>query len=126
MMSDPERNDLSSLDLQADRVERMVSTILERAAFELKRRQRAGVLTLPGMSVLDGLLGWARPALATAAALAVISLAALSRLDRVVPAGDDAAFFQSAALPAPVQVWLEEGQPPSVVDLFAVADGENR
>lgn len=123
-MHEPERNDLTSLDLQSERVERMVSNILERTAFELRRRQRT-VRVLSGMSVLDGLLGWARPALATAAALALISLAALSRLERPAPVTGDTAFFQSAALPAPVQVWLEEGQPPSVVDMFAVTDGEN-
>ena len=125
MMHEPERNDLTSLDLSPDRVERMVVHIMERTAFELRRRQQAAVRALPHMSVLDGLIGWARPALATAAALALISLAALSRLERHVPSTDDPAFFQSAALPAPVQEWLEEGQPPSVVDMFAVADGEN-
>jgi hypothetical protein len=95
----------------------MVRQIMARSMSELQRRQGSGVFGL-----FDGLLVWARPALATAAALALLSLIALSQLD-AAGGTPQATFIRSASIPAPMSVWLEEGQPPNTFDLI-VLDGE--
>jgi hypothetical protein len=124
-MHEPERQDLTSLDLGGDRFERVVANIMERSQFELRRRAAAPRVT--GFSLLDGLLGWSRPALATAAALAAVSLVALSQLDRPTDADGEAAYFLSSSLPVPVQEWLEDGEAPGVGDGFGfvIASREN-
>jgi hypothetical protein len=118
-MREPEAPDLGPLDprSQTERWDRMVSTIMSRCAVELRRRQSA-----PVIGVLEGLLAWSRPALATAAALAALSLAALAQQDNAPETNPT--FIWSAALPAPVEAWLQEGQPPTMLDMF-VLDGEN-
>jgi hypothetical protein len=120
-MREPERPDLSPLDprVDVDRWERLVRRIMTRSAAELQRRQAAGVFGL-----FDGLLAWSRPALATAAALAALSLLALSQL-KTPTLAQPATFIRSAAIPAPMSVWLEEGQPPSMLDLIVLTNGEN-
>src|SRR5262245_4369133 len=119
-MREPERPDLSALDPRRDgkRWEGMVRQIMARSLIELQRRQGSGVTGL-----FDGLLIWARPALATAAALALLSLIALSQLE-TSGATPQATFIRSASIPAPMSVWLEEGQPPNMLDLIILADGE--
>ena len=119
-MREPEAPDLGPLDprIQTERWDRMVSNIMARCAVELRRRQNAPVL-----GVLDGLLAWSRPALAAAAALAALSLVALARQDNAANETNPT-FIWSAALPAPVEAWLQEGQPPTMLDMF-VLDGEN-
>lgn len=119
-MREPEAPDLRPLDPrnQLEHWDRMVATIMARCAIELRRRQIA-----PSIGVFDGLLAWSRPALATAAALAALSLAALAQQDKA-PLEANPTFIWSAALPAPVEAWLQEGQPPSMLDMF-VLDGEN-
>lgn len=113
-MIDPEGLDLSPLDpqLDAQRWERMVSGIMSRATFELRRRAAAARVPTP----LDSLVAWMRPALATAAVLALLSLLALFR------AGERGyhprMFFESADLPVPVTIWLEGGQAPTASDLL--------
>ncbi|MGH7469042.1 MAG: hypothetical protein ACRENP_13890 [Longimicrobiales bacterium] len=118
-MREPERPDLTPLDprREPDRWERMVRHIMARSTGELQRRQAAGVFGL-----FDGLLAWSRPALATAAALTALSLFALSQLEsRAQPT----LFIRSASIPAAMSVWIEEGQPPSMLDLIVLANGEN-
>jgi hypothetical protein len=120
-MIEPERQDLSSLDPRkdAERWDRMVANILQRSAFELRRRRVAA----EEVSIFDGLLSWTRPALATAAALTLLAIAALSQAEN---AGlvDDGAFIWSASTPAPMQEWLANDAPPAVFDLL-VLTGEN-
>jgi hypothetical protein len=67
-------------------------------------------------------LAWARPALATAAALALISLFMLSRLGTPT---QPATFIRAANMPEAMSVWLEEGRPPSMLDLIVLTNGEN-
>ena len=120
-MRDPERPDLSALDWQSsDRWERMIAQIMARSATELQRRRVAGTFGL-----FDGLLAWARPALATAAALALLSAFALARVGSTDGIETDPAFFRSASLPGPIEAWLEAGEPPTVLDLFVLTSGEN-
>jgi hypothetical protein len=119
-MKEPERLDLDALDPRRDheRWERMVRQIMTRSSAELQRRQGSAVFGL-----FDGLVAWSRPALATAAALAALSLVALSQV-RTTPAIAQTAYFRTADLPAPMTVMLEEGEAPSVLDLL-VMSGEN-
>lgn len=128
MMFEPERQDLSALGPAPERLERMVSTILERSALELKRRA-AGAVRAPSFGVFDGLLAWSRPALATAAMLALLSLVALSRLERQGANAEAMSFrsyFQTASLPEPVELWMQQGDAPSALDMLVVTgSGEN-
>ena len=124
-MRDPERPDLSAFEWDyTQRRERMVTHILRRTSAELERRRQAGTFGL-----FDGLLAWARPALAAAAALALISLYALTRTNS--PATQNAngalsgAFFRSSALPGPLQTWIEAGEPPTTNYIVLTAGGEN-
>ena len=117
-----ERQDLSLLDLPTDRVERMVSNIMERSQLELRRRQHAAAAA-PRFGLFDGLLAFSRPALATAAMLALVSLVALQQVES--DESTDQTFIWSANLPAPVEVWLEEGQPPTMLDMIVLGGEEN-
>jgi hypothetical protein len=119
-MREPERFDLSALDpsRDSDRWELMVRQIMWRSTAELQRRQSSAVFGL-----FDGLVAWARPALATAAALAAISLVAMSQF-RSPTVVTETTYFQSPDLPAQVAVMLEEGQTLSMLDLL-VMSGEN-
>ena len=121
-MRDPERPDLSAFEWDyTQRRERMVTHILGRTATELERRRQAGTFGL-----FDGLLIWARPALATAAVLALISLYALSHQAQAGSAGGlSGAFFRSASLPGPLQAWIEAGEPPTANYIVLTAGGEN-
>jgi hypothetical protein len=121
-MRDPERPDLSAFGWDNDeRWNRMVQRIMWRAAPELQRRRSSA----GAFGVFDGVLAWARPALATAAALALLSLLALARLETNRANETQAVlFFRSNALPAPLQTMLEAGELPAN-ELFAVTGGEN-
>ena len=120
-MHEPERQDLTTLELHPDRVERMVAHVMEHSQLELRRRQRAAAGSRFG--VFDGLLAWSRPALATAAMLALMSLVALQQFKP--REATDNTFIWSASLPAPVEVWLEEGQPPTMLDMIVLGTEDN-
>jgi hypothetical protein len=119
-MREPDRPDLSPLDLRPDspRWERVVRQIMLSSAAELLRRRAAGKFGL-----FDGLLAWARPALATAAALVLLSVGVLSQFKTPKAMTNPVTFFESPGMPQPVSVWLEEGQPP--LDLILISTGEN-
>ena len=123
MMHEPERQDLTTLVLQPDRAERMVAHVMEHSQLELRRRQRASAGSRFGL--FDGLLTFSRPALATAAMLALLSLVALQQAPKAAPTADNNTFIWSASLPAPVEVWLEEGQPPTVLDMIVLGTEDN-
>lgn len=101
---DDDRIDLSALAGFRDRASRdaAVARVLARLEPELARRARE--LTPFGL-----LAAWARPALASAAALAAVALLALGTLDRdaPVPAGVADAF----ELPAPAMALLDDEAP---------------
>jgi hypothetical protein len=119
-MKEPERLDLDALDPRRDHEqwERMVRQIMTRSSAELQRRQGSAVFGL-----FDGLLTWSRPALAAAAALAALSLVALSQFQRPTVV-TQSTYFESPGLPTPVAIMLEEGQALSMLDLL-VMSGEN-
>jgi hypothetical protein len=119
-MMDPERPDLSAFEWDdAARWERMVKHIMWRSSAELERHRLAGTFGL-----FDGLLAWARPALATAAALTLISLYALLQSEAGPGASLSGAFFRSAALPGALETWLEAGEPPTA-NFIVLPGGEN-
>ena len=121
-MKEPEAPDLGPLDPrnEADRWDRMVSSIMARCALELRRRQNA-----PSVGVFDGLLAWSRPALATAAALALLSLLALSQLEARRSLSPSVAYFKSPNMPEPMTLMLEEGEAPSMLDMLVLSEREN-
>jgi len=110
--------DLTALDptLDRERWERRISTISALARPELARRAAAS--ESPSLV----LLGWFRPALSAAAALALCAAAALAMLLQGTSGTPEPALAAEALrLPAPVALWLGEDQPPTVADLaFAV------
>lgn len=112
--------DLRPLDptLDPERWERRIARITALAAPELARR--AAVETGPSLV----LLGWFRPALATAATLALCAGAALVMLlQSPAAAPEPPAMAEALRLPAPVALWLGEEQPPSVADLASAVQG---
>lgn len=107
----PERVDLSPLDVTADqlRYERLVRRIMAAAEPELARRaEQAGPLAL--------VAGWARPTLAAAAVITAIALGALTAIERngVEPARSMA---DALGVPAPAAEWLEADREPTAADL---------
>jgi len=119
-MMDPERPDLSAFEWDDNtRWDRMVKHIMWRSSAELERRRLSG-----SFGLFDGLLAWARPALATAAALTLISLYALMQSEARSGSSLSGAFFRSAALPGPLQTWLEAGEPPTA-NFIILTGGEN-
>ena len=121
-MSD-ERVDLSALDPIPDpRFERMVTNITTRAHTELARRAAAG-----RQSVVELVASWARPALAAAATIAVVSmtlLALFSPSNAEVPTG---AYMPASEVPPAASEWYEEDREPTASDLLvAVSQGDKQ
>lgn len=120
---DRERLDLSALDPSADpeQWERLIGAITRRAAPELARR---AVTHSPALL----LVSWARPMLATAAAIATISAAALAMKAR--SPGQEVTIargvIEALEIPAPAAEWLDEGRAPTVDDLILVLEGGSR
>lgn len=112
-MSDDTRVDLSPLDPERDptRLERSARAIASRVAPSLRQRRER----VPGL--WEGLLGWRRPVMASAALVAVASLVVLAmpvpttRADSV-PARP-LTLEEAAGLPAPLAAWVEDGRPPA-------------
>jgi hypothetical protein len=110
---EPERIDLSPLDLRTDQLayERLVRRIVDAAAPELARRTAAtGPLAL--------VAGWARPTLIAASIVAVLAAGALLSTDRD-PSSETAPAMAVDALgvPVPASQWLEAGREPDAGDL---------
>lgn len=116
--------DLRPLDPTHDRErwERRIATITALAAPELARRAMIADSRAESPSVV--LLGWFRPALATAATLALCAGAALAMLlQSPAPEPATPAMTEALRLPAQVALWLGEEQPPSVADLASAVQG---
>lgn len=113
--------DLSALDPATDpeRWEALVARITRAARPELERRSD---LASPVISIA----GWLRPALATAATLAVMSAATLLLVERApamrIPGSSEAA--TELNLPAPLGDWLSEDRPPTVVEVMVALEGD--
>lgn len=116
MSREPERVDLSPLDLTLDRLayERLVRRIVDAARPELARRAAPG-----------GLLGlmadWARPTLAAAAIIVLLAVGALVATERT-GANVEIRSLAGLGVPAPVAEWLEEGREPTASDLVLAVE----
>ena len=115
-MSD-ERFDFSALDLTRDvqRTERMVGNIMRRARAELARRAAGRE---PGPVEL--VAAWYRPALATAAAIAAVSLTLLATVRP--PAVQATETLSAGDVPTAMNVWYEEQRSPTAEELLVVAN----
>lgn len=113
-----ERIDLSSLGLSQDpeRMERMVGGVMWRARSDLARRSRA-------LGPVEAVAAWFKPALAAAAAIAVISVGALTSVQRSdadpVQVG---AYMSGTDVPPAATGWYEEGGSPTAAELLVAAD----
>lgn len=115
--------DLSPLDPTVDRerYEQLVRRIVDRALPELDRRAAAATA-----SVVAVLAGWARPAIAAAAVIAILATATvdvLGPLDHGSGAAEGVTIVDVLELPAPLAGWLAEGGPPSISAVIAAAEG---
>lgn len=121
-----ERIDLSALDPFADPAARdaFVARVLDRGAFELARRRRdtAGEPLWNGGSVFGVMAGWARPALAAAALVLLVSGYAL-RTGRAQQQEAQSGLIEAMALPSPVEQWLSEERTPTTADLILTLEG---
>lgn len=118
-----ERFDLSPLQPDEARFERMVGNITGRARFELARRAAAQRQT-----VFEMVAGWAKPALLAAAAVAAVSLGLLTAFDRTrAEAATATAYMPATELPATASDWYEEGRDPTVDELLVAGnEGEGQ
>lgn len=116
-----ERFDFSPLDLEKDRqrFERMVGNVMWRARGELARRAAAGQV-----GVVETMAAWFRPAMAAAAAIAVISLTMLATAGRADADPQTGMYMSSAVVPAAMTSWYEEDRLPTADELLLAAHGE--
>lgn len=110
---EPERIDLSPLDLAADQLayERLVRRVMDASAPELARRAASsGPLML--------VAGWARPTLVAASIVAILAAGALLSTDResTDPAAPEMV-VDALGVPVPASQWLEAGREPDAGDL---------
>jgi len=115
--------DLSALDPTRDeaRWEALVRRIMDEATPELTRRAtRNDPFALLG--------SWARPMIAAAASIAVVSLALLQRDSGPVELGATASLniLEALEVPKPAADWLAEDRAPTVADLVAALEADTR
>ncbi len=111
--------DLRPLDPSRDpaRWERLIAATSARAALELARRRRA-------RSPAFVLAGWARPGLAAAAVLALVSAGVLALAPGAEAAQPRVA--EALGVPGTVADWVETGHAPSAAELAASLGGGAR
>ena len=109
---EPERVDLSPLDLTEDQLayERLVRRVMDAAGPELARRARAA-------TPLALLSGWARPMLTAAAIIAALALGAIMATERPAGTAETGSMADALGVPAPAAEWLAEGREPTEADL---------
>jgi hypothetical protein len=112
MIMEPERLDLSPLDVTADQLhhERLVRRVLEAAGPELERRRAT-------RTALGLLGGWARPVLTAAALVAALAGGVLIATERDRPAEPAGDVAEALGVPSPASDWLAEGREPTRSDL---------
>jgi hypothetical protein len=99
------------------RWERLVSVIVTSASPELGRRRRSA-------SLPDLVLQWARPALATAATVALlISAAAVLRPGGMQAGATTRASVAGSVMPEQYAAWLVAGYEPTVTELVVALEG---
>jgi hypothetical protein len=116
MMDD--KIDLTALEPDATELELLVAAITQRAAPELERR---AALDVSPIAVLHD---WARPALAAAAAVALICVSVLAGHEFGGVTTPGTGLTEALAVPAPVNEWLAGDRSPTVADLMLAMEGE--
>lgn len=123
---DNRRLDLTPLDPfgDADRFERMVRSIVSRAAPELERRAALD------SSLFMLLAAWSRPVLAAAAVLLALIGTTFSVVDRVGASAANGVYgglIDLLDIPAPAADWLREEREPVLEELLLLAqEGDER
>ena len=115
-MSD-EALDLSSIDLDEARRERLLAAIMARVEPELVRRRSArGVLGLVS--------SWRVPVIAASVLITALSLGTLALTDRGAERATTSAvdLYDALELDQPVRRWLAEGRGPTAADLVTVLE----
>ena len=116
-MSD-EALDLSSIDLDPERRERLVASIMARVEPELvRRRSMRGVLGLVAT--------WRVPVIAASMLITALSVGALLVAKRASAETASAVavdLYDALELDQPVRRWLAEGRGPTTVDLVTVLE----
>lgn len=112
------RIDLTALDPRAhpDRWDEMVRNVSRRAAPELERRRASGA----GMLWLAHA---ARPILAAAAVLALLSGALFGLTHRPTESAGASSIAEALGFPVPVAEWLADGRTPDDTDLLLALEG---
>jgi hypothetical protein len=118
---EPERVDLSALDLATDqlRYERLVRRVMGAAGPELERRRTP-------RTALAVLGGWARPLLAAAAMVAVVAGGVLMATERDRVPVATGAVGESLGVPSPAADWLADGREPTKSDLVLAMERGRR
>lgn len=105
--------------MDQQQVERMVGNIMWRARAELKRRR--------GLTPVEAVAGWFRPAFAAAAAIAAISLTAIATTNQQTATEEPVvagAYMSGAEVPAGLTTWYEEGSSPTADEILVANGGE--
>jgi hypothetical protein len=117
---DEPRIDLAALELDSAERELLVAAIMTRADAELTRRS---VLDISPLLVLST---WARPALAAAAAVALVCAPVLFGAMRANVRDAGPGLADALSVPAPVNAWLVGERAPTVGDLLVAMESEGR
>ena len=117
-MSD-EALDLSSIDIDSERRERLVASIMARVEPELlaRRRSTRGVLGLVAL--------WRIPVIAASMLITALSVGALFMAEQASTEPTPAVamdLYDALELDQPVRRWLAEGRGPTTVDLVTVLE----
>jgi hypothetical protein len=114
-----DRIDLSALELDQAQRELLIAAILTRADAELTRRAQDDTSPIQVLST------WVRPALAAAAALAMVCTPVLWRARagaNQLPSG----LADALAVPAPAYEWLATERAPTIGDVLLAMESEGR
>lgn len=109
--------DLSSIELDPHRAERLVSAIMSRVEPELRRRRAE-------RGILGVLALWRVPVMAAGALITAVSLGALLLAGRTADPGPQvtADIYDALEIEQPVRRWLAEDRGPTRVDLVTVLE----
>jgi hypothetical protein len=114
-----DRVDLSVLELNHAQREQLVAAIMTRADAELTRR------SLDDVGPMFVLSTWARPALAAAAALALLCTPVLLR-DETSTIATETGLTDALAVPTPANAWLVNERGPTIGDVLVAIESEAR
>jgi anti-sigma-K factor RskA len=112
-----ERLDLRALDPTRDpeRFERAVGRIMDRAALPLAARRAR-------LTAVGQVTRWWRPMLAVAAALAIVALGVLTRVDPA--AATEPGVAEAIGIPTTVATWMVTAETPTAAQVYTAFEEE--